>query len=117
MAKNVIFHNGDKLSIPVLSGVVSGSPVVLGSYLPGIALTDRNSAGLATCKFSGVVLVSVVAAGAQAIGAPIFITTATGVLTDAAGAGKVFYGVLLTTIAGAATVSVRVRIGGTWGVA
>ena len=111
MAKNVIFY-GDQLTIPVIAGTVSGDPVMLGDILAGVALTDRDAAGNAACKFSGVVDVEVVAAGGQSPGAPIYITVATYVLTDAPSAGKQFYGVLLETIAGASTVTVQVRIAG-----
>lgn len=111
MAKNVVFDNADQLEIPVIAGTVSGGPVVLGDYLPGVALTDRDADGNATVKFSGVVNVSIVAAGAQSVGAIIYITKATYALTDAAAAGKVKYGVLLQAIAGAGTVTRLVRIG------
>lgn len=111
MAKNVIFDAADQLEIPVIAGTVSGGPVVLGDYLPGVALTDRDADGNAVCKFSGVVDVSIVAAGAQSVGAIIYITKATYVLTDAAAAGKVAYGVLLEAIAGASTVTRMVRLG------
>lgn len=111
MAKNVIFADGDQLEIPVIAGTISGDPVVLGNFLPGIALTDRDADGNASCKFSGVVDVEIVAAAAGAVGAPVYITTATYELTLAALAGKVTYGVLLEAIAGASTVTRRVRIG------
>jgi predicted RecA/RadA family phage recombinase len=115
MAENVIYKNGDQFEIPVISGTVSGGPVILGAFLPGVALTDRDADGNAVCKFSGVVDVSIVAAGAQSVGAPIYITAATYALTDASGAGKYFYGTLLEAIAGASTVTRMVRIGGSKG--
>ena len=110
MAKNETMYPGDRISIPVLAGTLSGSPVAFGD-LAAVAQIDRDSAGNAVCTFRGVYKLSVVAAGAQAVGATVYITTATNVLTDAAGAGKQRFGVLLDPIAGASTVTVRVRIG------
>lgn len=110
MAKNENFYPADRLTVPVISGTVSGGPTSFGD-LAGVALTDRDSSGNASVSFRGVYTVSVVAAGAQSVGAIIYITTATNVLTDASGAGKQRFGVLMDAIAGASTVSVRVRIG------
>lgn len=111
MATNVIFYPGEHLSLPVIADTVSGDPVVLGSNLPGIALTDRDSDGNASVLLAGVGEFTITFTAARAIGDLIYITTATYALSDAAGAGKVVYGVLLTTVAGATEEVVRISIG------
>lgn len=50
MAKNVKFPlDNNTLELTVISGVVSGDPVVVGQ-IPGVALTDRSAPGVATGK-------------------------------------------------------------------
>lgn len=110
MAKNEVLMPGDRINVAVLAGTVSGGAVAFGD-LAGVAQTDRDASGNAVVAFRGAYRLPVVAAGAQIASATVYITTATGVLTDAAGAGKQRYGVLLDPIAGAGTVTVRVRIG------
>ncbi len=46
MAKNKI-QDGKLLNLPVISGTVSGMGAVVGSYLHGVAQTDRDAAGYA----------------------------------------------------------------------
>lgn len=105
MATNEKFAVGDELSIPVPAYAVSGSPVqVLG--LIGVCTTTRDAAGNATVKMKGVFELTVT--GVTAIGTPVFITTATGALVVAPGAGVNLLGHALTVKgAGAGPVNVR----------
>jgi predicted RecA/RadA family phage recombinase len=107
MAKNREYERGTQLSVPVLAGVVSGGPVVVG-MLPGVALTDRRADGTATVQVGeGVYRVSVTGAIAS-VGLPVYITSATGALVVAPGAGIQLFGHALETKgAGAGTIKVR----------
>lgn len=88
MAKNIVFEDGDNLSLPVISGTVSGDPVLvsgdLTSGVTGIALTARgeggNAAGNASVQRKGVATVTVTGA-VTVIGAPVYITAANAVNT------------------------------------
>lgn len=111
MAGNIIFDDGDQLSVEVISGTVSGDAVAFGNQ-PGVALTDRgdggNPATHATVKFSGVVLLE--RSGATA-GDAIYINPLTGGLELSDDGDHIFYGVAIDD-ADAVTDMVRVRIGG-----
>jgi predicted RecA/RadA family phage recombinase len=110
MAKNRVYENGDAVNIPVISGTVSGGPVIAG-MLPGIALTTRDANGNASCRLGeGAYNVSVTASANITLGQPIYITSATYALTDAAGAGKQLFGHALTTSTGAGAKTITVRI-------
>jgi predicted RecA/RadA family phage recombinase len=110
MAKNRVYESGDAINVPVISGTVSGGPVIVG-MLPGIALTSRDANGNASCRFGeGAYTVTVTASGNITLGMPIYITSATYALTDAAGAGKQLFGHALTTSTGAGSKSIVVRI-------
>ncbi|MGB8248290.1 MAG: DUF2190 family protein [Chlorobium sp.] len=106
MAGNIIFTDGDQLTVPVISGTVSGDPVVFGNQ-PGVALTDRASDGTATVKFSGVVLLEL--SGAT-IADAVYIDPTDGSLTLTDTANDVFFGVCIGSAD--ADDMVRVRIGG-----
>jgi predicted RecA/RadA family phage recombinase len=110
MAKNQAFEDADNLSLPVISGVVSGDPVLIGAALPGVALTDRRTDGTASVQLNGAFHLEIVAAGAMAVGDIVYITAATSVLTGTA-AGNVRFGYLLEAIAGASTVTRPVKVG------
>lgn len=106
MATNEVYEDADNLYLPVLSGVVSGGPVVVG-MIPGVALTTRDSAGKAMVRTKGAYKVSVTGAVAS-IGLPVYITSATGALVVAPGAGIQLFGHALETKAGGAgTILVR----------
>lgn len=108
MAKNRVYETGNRLELPVIAGVVSGGPVVVG-MLPGVALTDRNASGNATCQVGvGVFTVSVTGAIAS-VGLPVYITSATGALVVAPGAGIQLFGHALET-KGAGAGSIKVRL-------
>ena len=110
MAKNRVFEHGTQLDLPVIAGTVSGGPVIVG-MLPGVALTDRDSAGKSACHVGdGVYTVTVTATGNITAGQPIYITSATYALTDAAGAGKQLFGHAITTSTGAGAKSINVRV-------
>lgn len=95
MAKNQVYAPSRTRSLPVPDGTVSGGPVMVGS-LPVIALTDKgeggNVAANATCALDGAWRVNVTTNTARSIGQPIFIITATGVLTttDASAANPIW---------------------------
>lgn len=100
MAKNRVQEHGNQITLPVIAGVVSGGPVIVG-MIPGVALTDRDAAGNATVQTDGVFTVSVTGAIAS-VGLPVYITSATGALVVAAGAGIQLFGHALATKAGGA---------------
>lgn len=60
MAKNMMFHDGDQLSVHCTEPATpaSGDPVLFGQR-PGVALTAERSDGTTTVKFSGVFALSV----------------------------------------------------------
>jgi predicted RecA/RadA family phage recombinase len=110
MAKNRKYEDGEQLTLPVIAGTVSGSPVIVG-MLPGVALIDRDANGNATVQVGdGVFTVTVTATANITIGQPIYITSATYALSDAAGAGKQLFGHAYSTSTGAGSKSVDVRI-------
>jgi predicted RecA/RadA family phage recombinase len=107
MARNRVLETGKTLTLPVLAGTVSGSPVIAG-MIPGVALTNRDSNGNATVQTDGVFLLSVTGALA-APGLPVYIVSATYALVVAPGAGIQLFGHSLDT-KGAGAGNVRVRI-------
>ena len=108
MSVNEKFADGIRLNIPVPAYAVSGSPIqVLG--LIGVCETTRDAAGNATVRFAPGPVFTLTVTGVTAVGTAIFITTATGALVVAAGAGINFFGHALTVKgAGAGPVDVRV---------
>lgn len=110
MAKNRVYEAGDAINVPVLAGTVSGGPVIAG-MMPGVALTTRDANGNASVRFGeGAYTFSVTASANITLGQPIYITSATNALTDAAGAGKQLFGHALTTSTGAGAKSIVVRL-------
>ena len=107
MATNEVFEDADNLYLPVIAGVVSGSPVISG-MIPGIALGPRDSANSAMVRTKGAYNVSVTGAIAT-VGLPVYITSATGALVVAPGAGIQLFGhALATKGAGAGVIPVRI---------
>lgn len=116
MAKNNVFPWTRSRSLPVADGTVSGSPVIVGS-LVGVALTDKatttnrgggNAVGEATVALDGAWTLPVTTVTTAAVGAPIYIIAATGVLTPVA-SGNVLFGYALKA-KGAAAADVLVEI-------
>lgn len=60
MARNIIFDEGDQLSLVATdpAAPVSGNPVIVGQ-IPGVALTDERADGTTTVKMNGVADLSV----------------------------------------------------------
>jgi predicted RecA/RadA family phage recombinase len=107
MAKNELFGEAENLNLPVNSGTVSGSPVIVG-MLPGVALTNRDASGNAMVTTEGAYNVSVTGAIAN-IGLPVYINSTTYALGVAPGVGIQLYGHALAT-KGAAAGTIPVRI-------
>lgn len=107
MATNEYLEDADNLNLPVPAYAVSGSPVISG-MIPGVALTARDTAGNATVRTKGAYKLSVTGAIAT-VGLPVYITSATGALVVAPGAGIQLFGHALATKAGGAGV-IPVRI-------
>lgn len=134
MATNEKFRPGDKISLPVPSGTLSGAPLRIGGLtgLNAVAATDRakvdvsptngdgtlntsynygggNPTGNASCWLDGAHEFTVAFAVA-AVMTPIYIVIATNALTDTANSGaNPLYGHALTT-KGAPSGPVTVRI-------
>lgn len=53
MATNELYYPGDTLPLAVPVGTKSGDPVVVGEFA-GVALEDRNTAGVAPVRLKGV---------------------------------------------------------------
>lgn len=101
MATNIVYNDGDNLSLPVKSGTKSGDPVLVGADLTsgvtGVAMTDEgaggNASGYASVQRKGVVRISVTGA-VTVVGAPVYITATNAVnVTDT----NVLYGYALET--------------------
>ena len=107
MAKNRRYESVPSFNVPVIAGSVSGSAVIAG-MLPGVCLTDRDTAGNAVVRFEGAFDVSVTGAVAS-VGLPVYITSATGALVVAPGVGIQLFGhALQTKGAGAGTITVKI---------
>lgn len=102
MATNKV-QDGKVLYCAVGAGVSSGDPVVVGSYLHGVALTDRDSAGKANLALDGVWNLPVTpyngsAGSAVQIGDAIYYDATSPAGLNKNGAG-VFFGLALEAIA------------------
>ena len=130
MATNEVFRPGDKVSLPVPSGTVSGAPLRIGG-LNAVAVTDRakvdvaptnddgtrntsynygggNPTGYASCWLDGA-HEFVVDFEVTSVGAPIYIVTASNTLddTDNSGANPLFGHALTTKAATEGPLTVR----------
>lgn len=87
--RNLVYRDGDELSLPVPADTASGAPVLIGS-LVGVTATAEgeggNPDGYATVWMRGVYDLTVGTTTAVAVGGPIYITGA-GALTPSDGAG------------------------------
>lgn len=104
MAKNIVLHDGDKLSLPVPEGTVSGDPVKVGGII-GVAVTNRGEGGNPETHASvwrhGAWDLTVAGAITET-GQPVYITSSNG-LTATEGENAL-YGYALATKTGAAAV-------------
>lgn len=110
MARNEVYKNADYLSLPVPTGTASGAPVRIGG-LNGVTQTaeasvdnpdyatrpyneapSSNENGYASVALKGAFRIPVSTTGTLAIGAPVYIITASNTLTttDNTGANPVF---------------------------
>lgn len=107
--KNLVFNEGDKLSLPVPNNTASGAPVKVGSLI-GVTATKEgdggNPEGYATVWTKGVYDLSVTGAIASA-GLPVYITAANA-LTATAGTDTLFGYALESK--GAAAGVIRVKL-------
>ncbi len=114
MAKNRVFAESRKLSLPVSAGTVSGDPVAVGQ-LTGVALIDRTSAGNATVDRRGVYSLAVQAVNgagnsAVAVGDELYHTAADATKLSKKNTG-IFFGYALEVIAAGTTATIRVALG------
>lgn len=110
MARNQVYKEADFLSLPVATGKLSGDPVRIGG-LNGVLLTNEgsvdnpnvvtfpyneapssNGAGFASVALKGAFRIPVSTTNTLAIGAPVYIITASNTLTttDNSGANPLF---------------------------
>lgn len=96
MATNEVYKNADYLSLPVASGALSGSPVRVGG-LNGVLTTNEgsvdkgsndydkaassNEPGYASVALKGAFRIPVATTTTLAVGAPVYIITASNTLT------------------------------------
>lgn len=112
MAKNIRFEHTIRLTLPVASGVTSGTPVLVG-VIPGVAVTDRDADGNATVQIAGgpVADISLASAVVTSPGTVLFITAA-GVVSATSAASSAVYGAALATKAGGSAAVVPVLLAG-----
>jgi len=115
MATNFI-NDGDQFNGAVPASVVSGDPTLYGSILPVVAITDRDTAGLATVRSRGVFDLSVKGAddagnSAVAVGDRIYWTTGDTPKLNKKISGALF-GIAEEVVTSGATATIRVRLAG-----
>lgn len=115
MAKNIIFDDGDQLSVVVTHPATpkSGDPVRYGE-IAGVALTDERADGTTTVKFDGVAEISVkgINAGgnvAVAAGDKLYYTDADTPPVSKKATG-VYIGTALAAVTSGATATIRVKL-------
>lgn len=107
MARNEVYKDADYLSLPVPTGTLSGAPVRVGG-LNAVAQTNEasvdkgsnpydmaassNEEGYASCALKGAFRIPVATTTTLAVGAPVYIVTASNTLTttDNSGANPLF---------------------------
>jgi predicted RecA/RadA family phage recombinase len=102
MARNEVYKNADYLSLPVATGKLSGDPVRVGGINAVLTTNEgsvdkgpntydkaasSNEPGYASVALKGAFRIPVSTTTALAIGDPVYIITATGVLTTTANSG------------------------------
>lgn len=88
----------------------SGSPLVI-DHIHGVALGKSQPGELMNIRPEGIFEFPVITMGPVALGAAIYITPGTGILSDVGGEGQIAFGHLLDPIADMGTTVVRVRMG------
>ena len=104
MARNIIYDQGDQLVVNVIAGTVAGDAVAFGNQ-PGVALTDRDSAGQATVKFNGVAAFTLTGATAEDA---VYIDPTDGTLTLTDTASDIFFGVCIADADSDDLVNIRI---------
>jgi len=118
MAKNRVREDGNRLSLPVPDGTVSGSPLVLGD-LPCVAVVNKSegTTGEASVQTDGTWKLAVkgvtTGGGNSAIGVgDILYLLSTGeVSKNSSGAGAKRFGYALQAVSSGATSSIEVKLG------
>ena len=110
MAKNIVFEDGNQLTLPVISGTVSGDPVAVG-VLPGVALTDRDADGNATVKLNGVCTVDLASGVVTTVGSILYIAPATGVVSSTSAEDSIPFGAALEAKGSGSAKTIEARIG------
>lgn len=109
MARNEVYRDADKVSLPVPQDTPAGTPVIVGS-LPGITQTAEggggNVDGQATVWRQGAWRVPVT--GAVTVGQPVYIPTTGGALTATVGTNVVWGYALAAKGAGTGDVVVAI---------
>lgn len=119
MAKNIIFEQGNRLSVtPTNGGALSGDPGLYGD-LPFVALTDiakgGNAAGKCSAQFRGVAELSVKGVNAGGNSAVVegdvlyYVNGDTPKLSKKVAGTR--FGVAMGAVASGQTATIRVRIG------
>lgn len=102
MAKNMKFGPSKTRYLPVPNGFVSGQPCAVGNIVGVLQTTEGDTAagmaeGFATVAIDGVTTQPVSTTTTGAVGASVYVITATGVLTMASNSGaNPLFGTLLT---------------------
>lgn len=114
MAKNEVYERGESLLLAVPEGTVSGDPVVAGS-IPGVAMFDRDSAGKAMVKTTGVFTFSVKGVdgsgnSAVAVGDILYYVSGDTPKISKKATG-VRFGYALQTITSGSTATIQVKLG------
>lgn len=116
MAGNIVFEDGDQLSVVCTDPAApdSGDPVRLGARC-GVALTDERTDGTTTVKFDGVADLSVKGVNgagnsAVAVGDELFYVDADDPKISKKTTGTHF-GYALEAVASGATSTIRVKVG------
>lgn len=127
MARNEVYKNADYLSLPVPSGKLSGDPVRIGGLnavlqtnegsvddgnivtYPYNKAPSSNEVGYASVALKGAFRIPVSTTTTLAIGDPVYIITASNLLTPVA-SGNVLFGYALSVKGATANQPVIVRI-------
>lgn len=110
--KNFVQH-GDMVTITAAAAITSGQ-LVRANSLIGVAATDAASGEEVELKTTGVFDLDKTSAQAWAVGNPIYMIAASGLLTNVAGTGNYLVGVAVAAAANPSSTG-RVRLNGSLG--